>query len=80
MGLMDRGLIREGLKADITVFDFDEIKDTADWDNPTAKPTGIDYVLVNGALVLDAGSHTGATPGQVLRGPAYKQPNAEDKD
>lgn len=71
MGLMDRGLIREGLKADITVFDLDEIKDVADWDNPTAKPTGIDYVLVNGRLVLDAGSHTGATPGQVLRGPGY---------
>jgi N-acyl-D-amino-acid deacylase len=71
MGLMDRGLIREGLKADITVFDLGKIEDTADWDNPTAKPTGIDYVLVNGRLVLDAGSHTGATPGEVLRGPGY---------
>ncbi|WP_417449410.1 N-acyl-D-amino-acid deacylase family protein [Kordiimonas sp.] len=84
MGLMDRGLIREGLKADITVFDFEEIDDTATWENPTAKPTGIDYVLVNGSIVLDAGQHTGATPGKVLRGAGYtlghKRPTAVNKD
>ncbi|WP_262690079.1 N-acyl-D-amino-acid deacylase family protein [Kordiimonas aestuarii] len=84
MGLMDRGLIREGLKADITVFDLGAINDTATWENPTAKPTGIDYVLVNGSLVLDAGHHTGATPGKVLRGPGYKpghgQTTAVNKD
>lgn len=80
MGLMDRGLIREGLKADITVFDFDRIEDTASWENPTAKPQGIDYVLVNGGIVLDAGHHTGATPGKVLRGPGYKPVTDVNKD
>ena len=71
MGLMDRGLLREGLKADIVIFDFATIQDTATWDEPTNKPTGIDYVLVNGVVVLKEGQHTGATPGQVLRGPGY---------
>lgn len=71
MGLSDRGLIREGLAADILVFDLEAIEDTATWDEPTAKPVGIDYVIVNGELVLDAGKHTGATPGEVLRGPGY---------
>lgn len=71
MGLTDRGLIREGLAADITVFDLAAIDDTATWADPTTKPTGIDYVIVNGELVLDQGTHTGATPGHVLRGPGY---------
>ena len=80
MGLMDRGLLREGLAADITIFDFGTIDDVASWQEPTAKPTGIDYVLVNGRLVLDAGHHTGATPGKVLRGPGYLQATAVNKD
>ncbi|WP_417460423.1 N-acyl-D-amino-acid deacylase family protein [Kordiimonas sp.] len=80
MGLSNRGLIKEGLQADITIFDLDKIDDTASWDNPTAKPLGIDYVLVNGGIVLDAGHHTGATPGKVLRGPGYKQVTAVNKD
>ncbi len=68
MGLTNRGVLRKGLAADIVIFDFDEIDDTATWNNPTAKPKGIDYVVVNGQLVLDGGKHTGATPGHVLRG------------
>lgn len=80
MGLMDRGLLREGLAADITVFDLDEIDDVASWKNPTSKPKGVEYVLVNGRLVLDAGQHTGATPGAVLRGPGYPQIIAVNKD
>jgi len=80
MGLMDRGLLREGLAADITVFDLETIDDVASWETPTAKPTGIEYVLVNGRLVLDAGQHTGATPGAVLRGPGYRQLIAVNKD
>lgn len=73
MGLANRGVIREGLAADVVVFDLDTIEDTATWENPTAKPTGIDYVIVNGQLVLDAGLHTGRTPGHVLRGPGYQE-------
>ncbi|WP_262695694.1 N-acyl-D-amino-acid deacylase family protein [Kordiimonas aquimaris] len=72
MGLTDRGVIREGLAADIVIFDLDTIEDTATWANPTAKPTGIDFVIVNGELVLDAGFHTKRTPGQVFFGPGYQ--------
>jgi len=71
MRLYDRGSIREGLKADVTIFDYDKIQDTATYDNPMSYSTGIDYVLVNGQLVVDQGVHTGAKPGSVLRGPGY---------
>lgn len=71
MHLFDRGALREGLKADLTVFNYDRIDDVADYEHPTAYPTGIDYVLVNGTLVVDRGHHTGAKPGTVLRGPGY---------
>ncbi|HEY2682456.1 MAG TPA: amidohydrolase family protein [Steroidobacteraceae bacterium] len=71
MHLFDRGALREGLKADITVFNYDRIDDVANYEHPTAYPTGIDYVMVNGTLVVDRGHHTGAKPGSVLRGPGY---------
>jgi N-acyl-D-amino-acid deacylase len=71
MRLYDRGVIREGLKADVTVFNMDRIDDIANYENPTAYPTGVDYVLVNGQLVIDKGRHTGAKPGKVLRGAGY---------
>jgi len=71
MRLYDRGVIREGLKADVTIFNEARIDDVASYENPTAYPTGIDYVLVNGQLVIDQGRHTGAKPGTVLRGAGY---------
>jgi N-acyl-D-aspartate/D-glutamate deacylase len=80
MHLYDRGAIREGLKADITIFNEDRLDDVATYENPTAYPTGIDYVLVNGQLVIDQGRHTGAKPGRVLRGPGYKAQSADELD
>lgn len=71
MKLYDRGAIREGLRADVTVFNYDTIKDVSDYAHPTAFPTGIDYVMVNGQVVIDQGKHTGAKPGMVLRGPGW---------
>lgn len=71
MRLFDRGAIREGLKADVTIFDYQEISDNATYEKPTSFPTGIDYVLVNGQIVIDQGRHTGAKPGVVLRGAGY---------
>jgi N-acyl-D-amino-acid deacylase len=71
MRLYDRGTIRKGLKADVTIFNYDKIQDTASYDNPMSYPIGVDYVLVNGQLVVDQGQHTGAKPGAVLRGPGY---------
>jgi N-acyl-D-amino-acid deacylase len=72
MRLNDRGVIREGLKADVTVFNMDRIDDVANYENPTAYPTGVDFVLVNGQLVIDGGKHTGAKPGNVLWGAGYE--------
>src|SRR5258708_18543 len=71
MRLYDRGVLREGLKADVTIFNKDRLEDVANYENATAYPTGIDYVLVNGQLVVDQGRHTGAKPGIVLRGAGY---------
>jgi N-acyl-D-amino-acid deacylase len=71
MHLFDRGAIREGLRADVTVFNYDKIDDKATYENPTAYPEGIDYVLVNGQLVVDQTRHTGAKPGMVLKGGAF---------
>ncbi len=66
LGLTDRGLVRQGLAADLVVFDPNTIEDRASLDQPHEYPEGINYVLVNGALVLDKGRHTGALPGKVL--------------
>jgi N-acyl-D-aspartate/D-glutamate deacylase len=69
MGLSDRGVIREEMWADAVVFDYEEIQDLATWAEPARYPTGIEYVLVNGVVVVEHGTHTGATPGSVIYGP-----------
>jgi len=72
MRLFDRGAIRVCLRADVTIFNYDRIEDNATYENPMAYPSGIDYVLVNGRVVVDGGKHTGARPGVVLRGAGYQ--------
>ena len=67
LGLPDRGLLRDGFKADIVVFDADEVKAPATRAEPKQYPTGIDYVIVNGEIVIDQGENTGALPGRALR-------------
>ena len=76
LGLMDRGVLRPGARADIVVFDLARVRDRATnlyphtypFENyPHRYPEGIDYVFVNGVLVVDGERHTGALPGQVLR-------------
>ena len=78
MGLHDRGLVREGMVADLMVFDLGKLgvkEDEITRDGPNGSPrrvqgaTGVDYVVVGGQLVLDHGQHTGAFPGRVLRAP-----------
>jgi N-acyl-D-amino-acid deacylase len=75
-GLTDRGVLRPGARADIVVFDLERIRDRATnlhphtypFENfPHRYPEGIDFVFVNGVLVVDQGHHTGALPGMVLR-------------
>ena len=72
MRLTDRGLVREGLWADVVVFDYDRIQDNSTYEEPTLYPEGIDWVLVNGEVVVDHGRHTGARPGKVLYGPGRR--------
>lgn len=63
----DRGLIKEGMYADIVIFDENKIKDNATYTDPFGKPEGIDYVLVNGCISIDNGEFTGEVNGMVLR-------------
>lgn len=67
-GLADRGLLRPGLAADITLFDPKTVSDKATFENPLQYAVGIPYVIVNGVVVLNQGQHTGAKPGRVLHG------------
>jgi N-acyl-D-amino-acid deacylase len=73
MRLDGRGAIRDGLWADVVVFDYDTLQDRATYEDPRLSPDGIDYVLVNGQVVIDHGRHTGARPGRVLYGPGWNR-------
>lgn len=67
IGLVNKGLIKEGYDADITVFDKDTIIDCATFDNFSAKPEGIKYVFVNGRIALENGQYTYAESGKLIR-------------
>jgi N-acyl-D-amino-acid deacylase len=69
--LRDRGLLREGMFADVAIWDPARIIDHATFEKPHRLSTGVHHVLVNGELVLRDGRHTGATPGRVVRGSAF---------
>jgi N-acyl-D-amino-acid deacylase len=71
LGMADRGLIKEGFWADVTVFDPENIRDTATYENPYQYAKGVEYVVVNGVVVIDKAEHTGALPGKTLRGKGY---------
>jgi N-acyl-D-amino-acid deacylase len=68
-GLEDRGILRVGAWADVIIFHPERIEDRADYDQPFAEPQGIDYVIVNGSVVVDHGNLTGVkpAPGVALR-------------
>ena len=68
LGLRDRGLLREGMFADVVVFDDATIIDLATPEKPHQISRGVEQVFVNGVQVLRDGKHTGATPGRVLKG------------
>ena len=67
LGLPDRGLLRDGFKADIVIFNPDTVNTHATREDPKHYPVGIDYVIVNGQVVIDQGENTGALPGRALR-------------
>jgi N-acyl-D-amino-acid deacylase len=67
--LHGRGLLREGMVADMVVFDAQRVGDLSTFDKPHSYSTGFQYVIVNGELVLDQNKHTGVRSGVVLKGP-----------
>jgi dihydroorotase/N-acyl-D-amino-acid deacylase len=69
--LRDRGLLREGMYADVVVFDPATIIDRATFERPHQLSVGVKYVFVNGMAVVSDGKHTGAKPGRVVRGPGW---------
>jgi N-acyl-D-aspartate/D-glutamate deacylase len=69
--LKNRGLIREGYFADITIFDPQTVIDRATFEEPNQYPVGINFVIVNGQIEVDNGQRTPALAGRVLRGPGY---------
>ncbi|HKC48996.1 MAG TPA: D-aminoacylase [Gemmatimonadales bacterium] len=79
VGLADRGLLRPGMAADITVFDPETVNDRATFEKPHQPSVGITYVLVNGQIVLRRGEITSARPGRGLRGPGYVPSDARGR-
>ena len=65
--LKTKGQIAENYDADITIFDFDNIIDNATYENPKQFPSGIEWVMINGKLVVENGRHTGVKPGRTIR-------------
>src|SRR5438067_10443618 len=73
VGLKDRGVLREGAYADITVFDPRTVRDRATFEEPNQYPEGIEYVLVNGQVEVNKERRTDANAGRPLRGPGYRR-------
>jgi N-acyl-D-amino-acid deacylase len=73
VGLRDRGLLREGYFADITIFDPRTVIDRATFEVPNQHPEGIKFVITNGQISVDNGKRTPALAGRALRGPGYNK-------
>jgi N-acyl-D-aspartate/D-glutamate deacylase len=67
LGIADRGTLRAGAFADVTVFDPRRVMDRSTYEAPFQYSEGIEYVIVNGKPVVERGKHTGARPGRALR-------------
>jgi len=73
LGLSDRGVLRQGLKADIAVFDAARVRDTATFEKPHSYADGVNYVIVNGQIIVENGKMSAARPGRVLFGPSRRE-------
>ena len=69
--IVDRGLLKPGMYADIVIFDAATVKDQSTFEHPHAYSTGFKYVLVNGAITVDNFKHIGTRKGVILHGPGY---------
>jgi dihydroorotase/N-acyl-D-amino-acid deacylase len=72
MRFTDRGVLKQGMWADVVVFDPDSIRDVATFEKPNQLSVGMQFVLVNGVPVIADGKMTDALPGKVVRGPGYR--------
>lgn len=77
LGLLDRGVLRPGLKADIAVFDAARVRDTATFEKPHSYAEGVSLVIINGQVAFEGGTMTDARPGRVLYGQAKKPPSLQ---
>ena len=73
LSIPDRGLLKEGLFADVVVFDPDSVIDKATFEEPHQVAVGVEYVFVNGVAVVRESKHTGEKPGRVVRGPGWSK-------
>jgi N-acyl-D-aspartate/D-glutamate deacylase len=71
IGLTDRGILRVGMKADLSIFDPETVRDMSTFEQPHQYAQGVSGVIINGQLVFENGKMTGARPGRVLYGPGY---------
>jgi N-acyl-D-amino-acid deacylase len=67
LNLKDRGVVSEGMCADLVIFSYERIIDKSTYEEPNLFPEGIEYVIINGETVIESGQHTGRMPGKVLR-------------
>jgi N-acyl-D-amino-acid deacylase len=72
MGFTDRGVLKEGMAADMVIFDPEKVHDVATFEEPNQLSQGMDFVFVNGVAVIAEGKMTGKLPGKVMRGPGYR--------
>jgi dihydroorotase/N-acyl-D-amino-acid deacylase len=73
VGITDRGLLKPGFKADITIFNPDTVIDRSTFEDPTRYSQGIEHVFVNGKAVVSGGKITAERPGEPVRGPGYRK-------
>jgi N-acyl-D-aspartate/D-glutamate deacylase len=72
MGLVDRGIVKPGMAADVVAFDPEKVRERSTYADPLHYSEGIPYVCVNGELVVDGGRITASRPGRPLMGPGYR--------
>jgi N-acyl-D-aspartate/D-glutamate deacylase len=73
MGIVDRGILRPGMAADVVAFDPATVRDRSTYADPLHYSEGIPFVMVNGRLVVDGGRITEERPGRPLLGPGYRK-------
>ena len=71
LSIRDRGLLCKGFRADVVIFDPETVADRATFEQPHQLPIGVRHVFVNGTAVVRDGRHTGAKPGEIVRGTGY---------